>query len=246
MLFEAQLVTDDSGVVLGHVPRTITINTRTKARNIELHSQSITIHQRIQLEKEEHGYSPTELGQAESRANVADFLDAVRPAPDEMYVAAKSQTELAFSPGLSGGERFAALSGAFGFAILAVAEVFDIIPDPSDPLVRGAAKEAKNVSYLYRGVPSGTERGKLAKQGIVKPRGTSNDYMKHVRGEDVATDATSWTRDPSVARRYGDIILKAEESKVKSKIIPHPDPGLYPDEQEVLLRGTLEGLERVE
>jgi len=98
------------------------------------------------------------------------------------------------------------------------------------------------MAKLYRGVPSNTERGRLAKQGIVCPRGDSRDYVRHIRGEDVETDVTSWTRNRDVAKRFGDIILTLDEDDVKDLIVPHPLPTRYPHEQEVLFRGPLENV----
>jgi hypothetical protein len=95
---------------------------------------------------------------------------------------------------------------------------------------------------LYRGVPSGTQRGRDALKGIVRPRGESQNYLKHVEGGDVAADVTSWTTDKNIAKRFGDIILEIEEKVVKHKIVPHPAPGLYAHEKEVLIRGVLRGV----
>lgn len=102
---------------------------------------------------------------------------------------------------------------------------------------------------LYRGVPSSTPRGKQALHGIVQPRGTESGYgayLKHVKGEDVLSDVTSWTRDPDVARSFGDIILEVDEAAVKNRIVPHPAPYLYPHESEILIQGTLNNVKRVQ
>lgn len=79
--------------------------------------------------------------------------------------------------------------------------------------------------------------------GIVRPRGSSHDYAAHVLGEGVATDVTSWTSDSTVAKKFGDIILKIDDSNLQDRIVPHPFPGRYPHEGEVLIRGLLENVE---
>lgn len=102
---------------------------------------------------------------------------------------------------------------------------------------------------LYRGVPSNTIRGKLAKQGVVKPRGTESGYsayLKHVKAEDVLSDVTSWTPDPAVARSFGDVILEVDATSIRNRIVPHPAPHLYPHESEVLIQGILNNVKRAQ
>jgi len=82
-------------------------------------------------------------------------------------------------------------------------------------------------------------------RGIVEPRGTSQDYESHVLGANVATDATSWTRDLTVAQSFGDIVLEIEEDTVGDRIVPHPLPAVNPHEKEVLIRGRLTNVKRV-
>jgi hypothetical protein len=96
---------------------------------------------------------------------------------------------------------------------------------------------------LYRGVPRNTARGRHALAGRVRPRGTSTDYVTHVQGGPVDTDVTSWTRDESVARKFGDVILVVDEDDVRPRVVnPHPLPSRYPQEQEVLIRGPLDNV----
>ena len=92
---------------------------------------------------------------------------------------------------------------------------------------------------LYRGIPKNTKRGREALRGAVVPRGNSTDYLEHVLGGTVDTDATSWTYDEQVARRFGELIL-ADEDDVRHRIVtPHLLPGRYSHEKEVLLRGSI-------
>jgi hypothetical protein len=110
----------------------------------------------------------------------------------------------------------------------------------------GAGIEGGGGRKVYRGVPSNTKRGRDAMRGVVRPRGSSKDYLKHVKGEDVAADVTSWTRDKTVARRFGDVVLELDDTAVKHRIVPHPAPSLRPDEQEILIRGVLRNVKRAE
>jgi hypothetical protein len=85
---------------------------------------------------------------------------------------------------------------------------------------------------------------------VVRPRGTSMNYERHVRAEHVLADVTSWTRSEAVARRFacgGGIILVLEEDDVIDRIVPHPFPFpyRYAHEQEVLIRGLLENIHRI-
>ena len=98
------------------------------------------------------------------------------------------------------------------------------------------------MALLYRGVPEHTQRGIEAKQGMVRPRGDSKDYEAHVRGEDVDADVTSWTRSSKVAAKFGNIILTVEEETIRDQIVDNPLSNRYPNEQEVLIRGNLDGL----
>jgi hypothetical protein len=97
---------------------------------------------------------------------------------------------------------------------------------------------------LYRGVPRNTRRGQEALRGIVRPRGTFKDYVAHVLNQPAATDVTSWTRDRKQASRFGDIILEIDEAAVAGKIVPHPLPNRFPEEQEVLIRGVLTNVQQ--
>jgi len=115
----------------------------------------------------------------------------------------------------------------------------------------GDVGDVAEYGKLYRGVPSHTKRGKLALQGTVKPRGSDygmDAYWRHVHADpNVVADVTSWSRSKEVARRYGDVLLEVDELDVANRIIrPHPDPHFKPTEMEVLLRGVLYNVRRVE
>lgn len=90
-----------------------------------------------------------------------------------------------------------------------------------------------------------TPRGRDALKGQAHSRGTSKDYIAHVLDQPVESDVTSWTNDEAQARRFGDIILTVDEDDVRDRIVPHPLPNRYPEEQEVLIRGSLYGLKRL-
>ena len=109
---------------------------------------------------------------------------------------------------------------------------------------------ADSDEYLYRGVPSNTERGRLAKLGIVKPRGRlsgQDAYYRHVHNDpNVKADVTSWSRLKSVAKRFGDTILRVRLKDVQNRIKTHPDPAFKPDEAEVLIQGTLNNVPRIQ
>jgi hypothetical protein len=108
-------------------------------------------------------------------------------------------------------------------------------------------KLAAESQRLYRGVPDGTPRGNLARQGYAKPRGTAvDDYSlrKHVLGENVDAGVTSWTPDRDVAKRFSGAdgtVLEVDASSVSDRVVPRPNVGKYVDEKEVLLMGTIEG-----
>ena len=99
---------------------------------------------------------------------------------------------------------------------------------------------------LFRGVPHGTEQWKLAKEGIVKPRGTSLDYSvleRHVKAENANAGVTSWTTDRSIAvkrfAREEGIVLEIKVVKVRDRIVDRPDVKQYDDESEILLKGII-------
>ncbi len=103
------------------------------------------------------------------------------------------------------------------------------------------------MGLIYRGVPPNTRRAQEALNGIVRPRGTSQNYTAHVLGEDVETDVTSWTRRVEVASKFAGrsgIILQIDEASVQHQVVPHPLPNRYPEEEEVLVRGELSGVQR--
>ena len=116
--------------------------------------------------------------------------------------------------------------------------------------VAAAAKieqSAEETTKLYRGVPgNGTEKARLAEQGIAKPRGTALDdasLRAHVLGEDANAGVTSWTPDRSVAKDFSGPngkILEVNKSAVSDKVVPRPDVGKYGAEKEVLLKGTVQ------
>lgn len=99
---------------------------------------------------------------------------------------------------------------------------------------------------LYRGVPAGTERGRLGKQGIAKPRGRKLDdesLRAHVRGDEVDSGVTSWTTSREQAKRFAGrngTILEVDASKVADRVVKRPDIGKYEEELEVLLKGIIE------
>ena len=106
----------------------------------------------------------------------------------------------------------------------------------------------KNDQKLFRGVPSnGTEKAKLAEQGVAKPRGTAldqNSLTKHVLGEDVNAGVTSWTPDRNVAKRFSGsdgTILEVAANAISNKVVPRPSIKKYSDEKEVLLEGIIQG-----
>lgn len=105
---------------------------------------------------------------------------------------------------------------------------------------------------LFRGVPpvsNSTDKARLAKLGIAKPRGTKLDaqsLLKHVLGEDVDAGVTSWTPDRTVARRFSGAtgtIIEVEADDVAQSVVPRPPvpEGKYADELEVLLKGIIQG-----
>jgi len=101
---------------------------------------------------------------------------------------------------------------------------------------------------LYRGVPgNGTDKARLAENGVAKPRGTATDQAsleKHVRGEDVDSGVTSWTTDRKVAERFSGkdgTIIEVDAGSVKDRVVPRPNVKKYKDEKEVLLKGTIQG-----
>jgi hypothetical protein len=84
-----------------------------------------------------------------------------------------------------------------------------------------------------------TVKTENALRGIAIPRGTSTDYLGHIRGEDVQTDVTSWTLELTTACRFGDIILEIDFDTVRDRVVePHPLPLKY-QEREVLVKGPV-------
>jgi hypothetical protein len=139
--------------------------------------------------------------------------------------------------------RITVKTGEYKVYNLKVRDIHTYLVGEVSALVHNSCDEDE---LLYRGAPSHTERGRLARRGIVEPRGTSRDYLAHVRGEDVATDVTSWTTSRREARRFGDITLVVRRRDVANRIVPHPAPGLYMHENEVLIRGRLYGVRQYE
>jgi hypothetical protein len=87
----------------------------------------------------------------------------------------------------------------------------------------------------------------VAEQGIAKPRGTALDaesLKKHVAGEDVDAGVTSWTPDRNEAKKFSGnsgTIIEVPKSKVEDNIVPPPGVSKYTNEQEVLIKGTVQG-----
>jgi RHS repeat-associated protein len=101
---------------------------------------------------------------------------------------------------------------------------------------------------LYRGVPgNGTQKAILGQQGVAIPRGTALDeasLTKHVLGEDVNAGVTSWTPNRSVAQRFagpGGTIIEVDWNDVLDQIVPRPNVPKYGAENEVLLKGPVQG-----
>ena len=101
---------------------------------------------------------------------------------------------------------------------------------------------------LYRGVPgNGTQKAILGQQGVAIPRGTALDeasLTKHVLGEDVNAGVTSWTLNRSVAQRFagpGGTIIELDLNDVLDQIVPRPNVLKYGAENEVLLKGPIQG-----
>ncbi len=105
--------------------------------------------------------------------------------------------------------------------------------------------------FLYRGVPASTDRFMDALNGIARPRGTdlsSSALIRHVLGEDVASGVTSWTTSLEVAQRFsgsGGLILRVDRGKVLGLQVLRPNVGKYASEEEVLLRGLINGAEKL-
>ena len=97
---------------------------------------------------------------------------------------------------------------------------------------------------LYRGVPGNTPRGQDALNGRVRPCGTSTDYSSHVMDDPVNADVTSWSTSERIARRFGDVILVIDMDEVLSRIVPNPLADRH-GEEEVLVRGALDGVRRL-
>lgn len=111
----------------------------------------------------------------------------------------------------------------------------------------GAVDASRNTeNKLYRDVAkTTTEKAKLAKEDIAKPRDSKLDIdslINHVEGSRANADVTSWTTKRAVAKRFSrssDIILEIDAASVANKIIPRPNVPKYVDETEVLLKGII-------
>jgi hypothetical protein len=111
-----------------------------------------------------------------------------------------------------------------------------------------AAEAAEDGQMLFRGVPgNGTPKAILGEQGIAIPRGTALDeasLTQHVLGEDVNAGVRSWTTERGVAARFSGpdgTIIEVPLSDVSSQIVPRPPVLKYGSENEVLLKGTIQG-----
>jgi len=111
-------------------------------------------------------------------------------------------------------------------------------------------EDTTRFSHILGAVPRerSERQGRLAKQGIAKPRGNAvdrNSLEKHVRGEDVDSGVTSWTPDRKQAKRFSGedgIILEVDADSVSDRIVERPNIGKYAEEKEVLLKGLIQGV----
>jgi hypothetical protein len=113
---------------------------------------------------------------------------------------------------------------------------------------RQSSFAAESEQMLFRGVPgNGTQKAILGEQRIAIPRGAALDeasLTKHVLGEDINAGVTSWTTDPAVAARFpgpNGTIIEVPLSDVSSQIVPRPPVLKYGSENEVLLKGIIQG-----
>ena len=172
--------------------------------------------------------------------NYADFRQQHQTSSQIAQAGTPEQIKASSSLGVTGAESVMMAGGTINPAL----RTGQIATDVSSLEGGGAGEQ-----MLYRGVPNnGTERARLAAQGIAQPRGTAVDQATltaHVMGDDANSGVTSWTTDRNIAaQRFAGpdgTVIEVPMSKVQNQVVPRPNVGKYNSEKEVLLKGTVQG-----
>ena len=171
--------------------------------------------------------------------NYADFRQQHQTSSQTAQAGTPEQIKAASTLGTSGAEGVM-MAGTTVMPGLKAGQIFGEVSS----FQRAVPTEEK----LFRGVPgNGTEKARLGAQGIAQPRGTALDeatLTAHVNGEDANAGVTSWTPDRNVAKRFSGndgTIIEVNKSSVADSVVPRPPVQKYGGEQEVLLKGTIQG-----